>query len=286
MVMGAISWPLGAVEMDLRVHCRGAGEPVYLVGGGPAFTSRNLEPLPQMLSAGYRVCRWDMRGVGDNAGVPFATGQDQLEAWLADMARLLPRQPVILWGQSWGALQVLLFARRHPTRVKGLVLSNPVDPELVSLEHIENKRHVHAIPQADPALQDMDTIDERRLAMRRKLASYFVNGEMGWHHAQGFDLGDSDSRLNIRVWEAYRARPLSRTDMTRLAPLIAGIIYCRGDVLMPENREEYRHLVPQTRHVTLDDCGHFPWLEVPQAYGTVLRSLVRSASTDNDPAPP
>src|SRR6056297_878822 len=164
MVMGAISWPLGAVEMELRVHCRGAGEPVYLVGGGPAFTSRNLEPLPQMLSAGYRVCRWDMRGVGDNAGVPFATGQDQLEAWLADMARLLPRQPVILWGQSWGALQVLLFARRHPTRVKGLVLSNPVDPELVSLEHIENKRHVHAIPQADPALQDMDTIDERRLA--------------------------------------------------------------------------------------------------------------------------
>ncbi|MDZ7753809.1 MAG: alpha/beta hydrolase [Gammaproteobacteria bacterium] len=272
--------------MTLEVHCRGEGTPAFLIGGGPAFTTWNLEPVQRMLEQRYRACRWDMRGVGDNAGLPIATGEGVLETWLEDMAAILPREPVVLWGQSWGALQALLFAHRHPGRVKGLVLSNPVDPGLASLEHIEAKRYAHALPGAYPALADIGTARERRLALRRKLASYFVDGEKGWRYAQGFGLGDTNAGLNIRVWEEYRARLLGDGDMARLAPLVAGVVYCRGDVLMPENREEYRRLVPQARHVTLDDCGHFPWVERPRAYATVLHSLVGRATANPGTGPP
>lgn len=284
--MGPLIRPAGAMNTTPKVHCRGEGETVYLVGGGPAFTTWYLEPVQRMLDERYRVCRWDMRGVGDNAGLPLASGVDVLEAWLTDMSRLLPPQPVVLWGQSWGALQALLFAHRHPGRVKGLVLSNPVDPGLTSLEHVEAKRHIHALPGAYPELTDMGTPREHRLALRRKLASYFVDGEKGWRYAQGFDPADTDGRLNVRVWEEYRARPLGDGDMARLASLVAGVVYCREDVLMPENREEYRRLVPQARHVTLDGCGHFPWVERPRAYATVLHSLIGSAAAGPGTGPP
>jgi hypothetical protein len=55
---------------DIQVHCRGQGPSLYPIGGGPAFTNWNLQPIQDRLSDGYRVCRWDMRGVGDNSSNP------------------------------------------------------------------------------------------------------------------------------------------------------------------------------------------------------------------------
>jgi len=70
MVSGA-----GGAETKLVTHCQGSGETIYLVGGGPAFTTWNLRPVHQHLAMTYRVCRWDMRGVGDNAALPVSNKQ-------------------------------------------------------------------------------------------------------------------------------------------------------------------------------------------------------------------
>ena len=67
---------------EIRVHCRGQGPPVYLIGGGPAFTTWNLQPIQDRLGKGYRVCRWDMRGVGDNARLPVKAEVSALVQWL------------------------------------------------------------------------------------------------------------------------------------------------------------------------------------------------------------
>ncbi len=120
-----------------------------------------------------------MRGVGDNAGLTLPPDKPALSVWLADMAAVLPPEPVLLWGHSWGALQSLLFARQCPRRVRGLILSNPVDPALKSLEDIERKRYRH--PELDSllSLDDIDTSKECRFSFREKIASYFMDGNQG-----------------------------------------------------------------------------------------------------------
>ncbi len=115
---------------QVSVDCQGSGQPVYLIGGGPAFTTWNLGPIQQQLARHYRVCRWDMRGVGDNKKLEISTAMPVLLQWIDDMAMILPQQAVILWGHSWGALQALLFTKHYPERVKTLVLNNPVDPDI------------------------------------------------------------------------------------------------------------------------------------------------------------
>jgi pimeloyl-ACP methyl ester carboxylesterase len=264
----------------LRVHCRGDGPPVYLVGGGPAFTTWHLAPLQESLAgAAYRACRWDMRGVGENRGAALPADGEVVGAWLADMDRVLPRAPVVLWGHSWGALQALLFSHRQPARVAGLVLSNPVDPALESLEGIEARRHVHPLPaDAWPGREGMGTGRERLLALRRKIASYFPDPAVGWAYARRFDRSDADGALNVRVWEAYRAAPLDRAAVEGLAGKVAGLIYCREDVLMPVNLRAYRRLLPDGPHVVLEGCGHFPWADAPQAYERSLLDLVSRAA--------
>jgi pimeloyl-ACP methyl ester carboxylesterase len=220
---------------DIQVHCRGQGPSLYLIGGGPAFTTWNLQPIQDRLSDGYRVCRWDMRGVGDNAGLQVKPGVSALAQWLDDMNDVLPPAPATLWGHSWGALQVLLFARQYPERASSLILSNPVDPSWRSLEHIERKRLVHPENHGRLALEDMGTPAEDLHNLRSKVASYFVDAEQGWAYASGFTGADANNRLNVRVWDDYRQTPLSGSDVRALADKISGVVYCRDDVLQPES---------------------------------------------------
>jgi pimeloyl-ACP methyl ester carboxylesterase len=227
------------------------------------------------LSDGYRVCRWDMRGVGDNAGFPVKPGLSALGQWLDDMGDVLPPAPVTLWGHSWGALQALLFARQSPERVSRLILSNPVDPALRSLEHIERKRFVHPENHSRLALEDIGRPAEDLHNLRSKVASYFADAAQGWAYASGFTRADANNRLNIRIWDDYRRTPLSDSDVRQLAGKISGVIYCRDDVLQPESLTEYRRLLARRKHHVLDGCAHFPWAERPQAYYAVLERLLR-----------
>lgn len=258
---------------DIRIHCHGQGPPVYLIGGGPAFTTWNLQPIQERLAAHYRVCRWDMRGVGDNSGLPLDPRVAALSQWLQDMQTVLPPEPVVLWGHSWGALQVLLFAKLYPDRVNKLILSNPVDPTLRSLEHIEQKRFNH--PETDSIeLEDVGTPVEERHNLRSKIASYFFDPAQGWEYAAAFTQNDVNSRLNIRIWDEYRNAPLTDADMWSLADKIGSAIFCRNDVLQPESLAEYRRLLSETEYHILADCAHFPWEENPEDYYRALRDLL------------
>lgn len=259
---------------QIKVNCQGKGQPVYLIGGGPAFTTWNLEPIQQQLRDHFEVCRWDMRGVGDNAKLDVNKGTPVLMQWIEDMAKVLPQQPVILWGHSWGALQTLLFAKHYPERVRALVLNNPVDPELISLENIEFKRYVHPYVESLLNIEDIDTVAEQRHRFRSKIASYFMDAEKGWAYSAGFDAGDTNNELNVLVWEEYRRMPIKLADLDSLSARIARIIYCEYDVLMPESLESYSSVIPSEKHYILNDCAHFPWVESPEEfYDVLLRTM-------------
>ena len=172
LLLLCIVWPVMS-QAEFKVHCQGDGDPVYLIGGGPGFTTWNLQPVQQYLANHKRVCRWDMRGIGENADLKFPADHSALSQWLHDMHEVLPAEPVTLWGHSWGALQVLLFARDYPQQVSHIVLSNPVDPALHSHKQIEQKRFNHPSPQDELSLEDIDTPTEALYRLQSKIASYF-----------------------------------------------------------------------------------------------------------------
>jgi pimeloyl-ACP methyl ester carboxylesterase len=263
---------------EIIIDCDGTGEEIFLIGGGPAFTTWNLEPIQQSLPDNHQVCRWDMRGVGENRSVPINPDLGLLDQWIADMKEVLPEEPVILWGHSWGALQVQLFANRYPERTRALILSNPVDPSLLSLRDIEQKRYVHPEIDALLSLEEIGTEKEKRHSFRSKIASYFFDAKTGWQYSEKFSDQDTNSEFNVRIWDEYRATPLTVSQLGSLNEKIAGIIHCRQDVLMPESQSEYALHVSKQKQYLLEDCGHFPWVEQPEQYFRILKQLVEKAS--------
>ena len=256
---------------NIVVHCQGNGQPLYLIVGGPAFTSKHLEPIQQQLQSKFKVCRWDMRGVGENAELKINDHATVIDQWLTDMAKVLPEKPVLLWGQSWGALQSLLFANRYPQRVKAIVLSNPVDSELTSIKDIEIKRYLHPYVESKLSIDDMGTDVEKQHRLRSKIASYFLDAEQGWDYSAQFDHNDTNSQLNVQVWQEYRQHPLTQKEIRLLSKKINAAIYCRQDVLMPENFQHYSSALPSVKHQLIDDCAHYPWEEQPAEYYELLQ---------------
>lgn len=77
------------------------------------------------LRADWDILRPDLRGHGES----FTRKPINLETWCGDLVKLLDAegaQQAVLAGHSLGAQVALLFAARHPARVAGLVLIDPV----------------------------------------------------------------------------------------------------------------------------------------------------------------
>lgn len=102
----------------------GDGPPVLLLHGGPGL-SDYTEPLSAELADAFRVIRYQQRGLAPSAtSGPFDIGRHVADAIAVLDAAGADRAWMI--GHSWGGHLVMHLAVRHPGRVAGLVIVDPL----------------------------------------------------------------------------------------------------------------------------------------------------------------
>lgn len=281
---------LTTAQGQLSYHQLGKGkQTIVLVGGGPGFSSWNLEPIQKLLAPHYRVLLMDMRGIGENKQ-SVNSGDTLLKQWVKDLEQLRQHSGNESWtliGHSWGALMVQLYAEQHPKRTEQLILLNPVDPQTDSLktlvERIEQKRlaNTHTPDPFDELAwqQKIETSDTQQLTQRQlnqALPSYFYNYQQGINYAKQFSTQDFELPINLGIWQAYQQQPIRPQALKQLSlqfPLF--IIGCEDDLLSPENIANYRKILPNIPHKQLAQCSHFPWVEQPKAFEQQLFAYLK-----------
>lgn len=111
--------------MKLHVEARGDG-PLLLLLHGFAGSARNFRPQQRALAGRWRVVAYDARGHARSEAPedPAAYAEDAL---VADALRVLDEsgaRRAVVGGLSMGAAVALALARRHPERVRALVLAS------------------------------------------------------------------------------------------------------------------------------------------------------------------
>lgn len=283
----------------IRYHVLGKEqEPVaFILGGGPGFSSWNLEPIQEHVAAlGYEAVIMDMRGVGENAG---AVEGALLDAWIEQIdtvRQAVADGPVTVIGHSWGALMALLYTRAYPERVGQLVLLNPVDPRTRSMRYVTTEIHERRLSESGAGWADAERwsneIPEKvngRLKtvkqIRRALPAYFHDYEQGRRYAAQFDADDYNLELNIEGWQAYERDPV-RYETIRQWGIPIDFLGCREDLLMPYNLEAMREQIDFAHVDVLEGCVHFPWVEVPAAFNRALGRLLRGDDRRGSPLGP
>ena len=262
--------------------------PVFILGGGPGFSSWNLEPIQQkMANLGHRVYLMDMLGIGENAS---HQPTELLADWVQQIEQLKlatsPNQPVIVVSHSWGALMAMLYTRTHPDSVKSLILLNPVDPQKKAMEHLTAEIHERNTAETKVNWDDesawehvteIDPGDIQYITLRQiqqVLPTYFLNYEQGTQYAAQFTVDDFDIDLNIQAWKEYDENPILFSEVNAWQKPVH-FLECKQDYLMPYNLNAMQPNINLASVDVIDQCGHFPWIEQPEAFYNTLEQYLK-----------
>ena len=237
---------------------------VHGLGGGAWF----FTALGRRVAGDCRLLAIDLPGTGrSTAGRP-----PSIELWVADLRDLIERyvgEPAILLGHSMGTIIALHAAAAWPEWLRGLVfvggLPEPLDRVKQRLTERIAEVTAHGMAGSG-ALVTANNFAAATIRNQPELTAMFER----LFESQDLDAYVRCCRILIGASAhsaigSVRGPCLSITgteDQYAPPELVAGFV---------------RRLPVRCREEILADCGHFPFLEQPDAFAGMVRSFVRDA---------
>ncbi|HEY1326677.1 MAG TPA: alpha/beta fold hydrolase [Casimicrobiaceae bacterium] len=266
----------------------GRGRAIIVLHGGPDFDHRYLLPDLDRLCDVFRLIYYDQRGRGLSAqGV--LPEDVTLESDVADIdavRRHFDLPAAVLLGHSWGGVLALEYAIRHPERVSHLVLMNPAPAssadfqllakrarEAAGRDRLEAIAATPAYEQGDPdAVAAYYRIHfEPALARREDLDRIIATFRATFTREGILKARAIEDRLMDETWRSagYDLLPaLARLTMPTL------LTYGEPEIIPRACVAHIADAMPNARMVTLQRCGHFPYLERPDEVGREIRAFL------------
>ncbi len=280
--------PAGHATLFARVI--GRGSPIIVLHGGPDFDHTYLLPDLDRLADRYRLIYYDQRGRGRSAEgvdpeeVSLASDVDDIDR----VRRYLGLRSATILGHSWGGLLAAEYAIRYPHGASHLIFMNPAPvsaADYLRFRDFYRERQGAAFDQlraaaasdaykagdADavaayyrmhfaPALQRPEDLDRLLAHMRPSFATGVLKARR------------IEERLDEDTWlsKGYDLLPkLSAVTVPTL--VIAG----DHDFIPADTVEHIARAIPGARMVTLQQCGHFTYLECPGAVRRTIDAFFR-----------
>ncbi|MFF8777935.1 alpha/beta fold hydrolase [Streptomyces sp. NPDC015140] len=250
------------------------GVPVVLIHGHPFNRTLWAPQARALVTAGHRMVTPDLRGYGESDVTPG-------KVFLSDFAALLDRlgiERAVVGGVSMGGQIAMEFCRRHPGRVRALVLSDTSAPA----ETDEGKAYRNHLADRLLAEGMAGYADE---VIGKMLASYNVDALPDVAaHVLGM-MRATDPRGAAAALRGRAERPDYRDTLATVAvPTL--IVVGADDVYTPvSDAEAIARLVPHATLSVIDGAGHLPGAERPERFNTVLLDFLRTAGPAGTASP-
>ncbi|MFD9720133.1 alpha/beta fold hydrolase [Streptomyces sp. NPDC059076] len=265
----------------------GSGRPAVLVmGTGSPGRVWQLHQVPALVKAGYRVITFDNRGIDPDDGPPptAASHRFTLTDMVQDVAGLITHVhdgPAVVIGTSLGARIAQEVALARPDLVTQLVAMGayarpePVQDLLTAGQCALHDQKTVLPPAFHAAITALQNLSPRTLrdavAVRDWLDVFEASGSPitdGVRAQYAVQLADSQDRRH-----AY--------ERITVPTLVIGFA---DDLMIPPwLSREVADAVPGAQYAEIADCGHFGYLERPDAVNaSILRFLAEHQKT---PAP-
>jgi proline iminopeptidase len=238
--------------------------------------------LAGWLESSFRVCSYDQRGCRHSK----SDGPFNVRANVRDIEAVretLGAEPVTLIGHSWGALLAVCYCAEFGQRLARLVLISPTSPEVARKQIYLRRIEANHTPEQKTRLARIDaelarTLDERsREALYHERFNVALPSYLSRDHRHKAPRIDWYSRrINIETMADVYARSRDPQWLAGLKHLRAPtlIVHGREDVIPWDAVDEILSLIPHAEVIGLDDCGHFPWLETPDAFRGALSGFL------------
>src|SRR5579859_4843942 len=250
----------------------GQGTPLLLLHG---FTQDLRVWRPQLngLSDQHTVIAWDAPGAGQSSDPPDTY---EIGDWADCLAELLNaaavQRPAHVVGLSWGGLLAQEFYRRHPARVRSLVLADTYAGWTGSLSSSVAAERLAACVR-DSALAHQEFVPRYLPGMFSASVAPEVRDElahiMSQFHPAGF---------------RRMATVLAYADTRDLLPSLRVptlLVWGDADVRSPlAVAHQLRAAIPGAQLTILSGAGHVSNLEAPAAFNAAVRQFCQSVEME------
>jgi esterase len=251
------------------------GTPIVVLHGLRSY-AQTFSGLAAALQPGWRVIGLDQRGRGESDWDPQQR-YDTL-TYVADLETLvdtLALPQFHLLGHSMGGANAIVYAARHPQRVRSLVIEDMGPGASASSAGAERiQRELADTPQrfADwaaarafwrsirPGVTE-EAIDSR---VRYSLRDDPEHGGVVWRHDQE---GIAQARRRIAPVDLWPHMLAIRCPVL----LVRG---AQSDFLSETTADAVAERCPQVRHVAIEGAGHYVHDDAPEAFQGTVRAFL------------
>ncbi len=271
----------------------GDGKPIVVLHGGPDFDHHYLVPELDRLADSFLLVYYDQRGRGRSD--PVAPETIGIESEIEDLdavRRHFALDRVALLGHSFGGLLAMEYATRHPERVSHLILMNTAPASGEDARAF--REHLRRLRQ--PA--DLERMSEIGASARYQAGDLEAEGEYYRLHFKvalpRSDLVDvvvGRLRTHFTPEDVLRARAIEdrmydqtwNRDGYDLVPKLRAldvptlVLHGADDFVPVALSARIAEAMPRAQLVVLEDCGHFAYLEAPDALHEHILALFENA---------
>jgi pimeloyl-ACP methyl ester carboxylesterase len=247
-------------------------------GRGPALVllhgflcdSRFWRPQLEGLSNDFTIIAWDAPGAGQSSDPPETFRMEDWADCLAGLLDVEEADSAHVVGLSWGGMLAVAFYRRHPRRVRSLVLADTYAGWEGSLGEATSDERLAACLR-DSSLPARELVRNYLPTMHSTSASREQQEEwasiMSDFHPIGFRL----------------MAETSAPDTSDLLPTIRVptlLIWGHADARSPLSvAHQFQDAIPNAKLVVIPGAGHVSNLEAPTRFNGEVRSFCLPCAT-------
>jgi pimeloyl-ACP methyl ester carboxylesterase len=281
MLSNNITYQTTILENNQKVNYvqQGMGAPVILTHGLAASLHDWDDLLPELAASGYAGYAPDLLGHGESEKPAHSQAYtventfDQFSKWMDSLQR---HEPLILIGHSLGGGLSLLYALRHPERVRALVLVNPFY-DISQLPPMMQRVFRHQL--VNTHLIDRTPYRLFRFFVDMTSFSAYV-GQRESHvlpehirYQTAFDF----KRASSGIYNIPHTLQGVTSDLSRVTHPTLLLWGGRDQTLAPSSFSKLAGLIPNLKGShTLPSCGHVPHQCHPQTFNPYVMQFLKN----------
>lgn len=271
-----------------ELFCRilGSGSPLIVIHGGAGYITHDyLLPHMEPLAKNNLVVFYDQRGLGRSTGelnpenINIKTYIEDIEA----IRSFLGVKKISLLGHSWGGFLAMHYAFLHPESIDKLILvaSMPGSSDDLGLFFTEITKRL------TPYQEKLEKIESSELylsgdpqTVENQLKIVFQTYMYCPENVNKLNLLKTKKAIlnGFKVWDIFKEqifmKPYDLTnDMSTLqCPTL--IIHGDADPTPFSAAENLKEVIPSSKLIKINQCGHFPFVEQPEVFFKVIKDFL------------
>ncbi|MBC8489368.1 MAG: alpha/beta hydrolase [Bacteroidetes bacterium] len=259
----------------------GNGPKVVLLYGGPGYAVSAMRPWADSLSNEFECILYDQRGTGLSSNVKFDSTTINLLRAVKDIDELrkyLGEDKLTICGISWGGMLAQAYASFYPENTKKIVLVSTLGPDLSLMSAFVDNMNMRRYPEEMDSLLYWNNMPDNDLAkMKRSFYTYlpeFYDHDIGQKMLPEFFATTTyhEQMENLMWKDLYTSYDLKSSLKNYKGSCF--IIRARQDPVPAEEIYRIKEILPQTKIIIIEKCGHFPDYEKPIEFFVKLRKVL------------